>query len=186
MIWLASASPRRRELLKLLGVEFDVVTPDIDESVLPNEAPGDYVMRMAKEKGRAAGRMLSAAAVILSADTSVIRGGVILGKPEDEADAVTMLNELQNATHQVLTAVVLTRGDRQSEALSVSEVDFGPMTEEEISAYWQTGEPADKAGSYGIQGIGGQFIKEIRGSYTGIVGLPLYETRMLLKQWRLL
>ncbi len=186
MIWLASASPRRRELLKLLGIEFDVVRPDMHEAVLPNEAPGDYVMRMAREKGRLAGRKLEADAVILSADTSVIRDGEILGKPADRDDAVAMLGRLQDATHQVITAVMLSRGDRQSRALSVSEVDFGPMTDKEILAYWETGEPADKAGAYGIQGIGGAFIREIRGSYTGIVGLPLYETRNLLKQWSLL
>ncbi len=187
MIYLASASPRRRELLALLGVEFEVITPDIDETVKANEGPRDYVMRMAREKGAAGAEMLkSPDAAILSADTSVIKDGVILGKPNGKSDAIAMLKNLQGDTHQVLTAVALTRGERQSETLSVSEVDFGPMTDDEVIAYWETGEPADKAGAYGIQGVGGAFIREIRGSYTGIVGLPLYETRMLLKQWSLL
>lgn len=187
MIYLASASPRRKELLSLLGVEFDIITPDIDETVRPNEGPRDYVMRMAREKGAAGAKMLNNSdATILSADTSVIKGGAILGKPEGKSDAIAMLKSLQGNTHHVLTAVALTSSEEQSEVLSFSEVDFGAMSEAEIDAYWNTGEPKDKAGSYGIQGIGGAFIREIRGSYTGIVGLPLYETRNLLKQWSLL
>ena len=183
MIWLASASPRRKELLALLGVDFDVIVPDIDETVSPDEDPADYVMRMAREKGAAAARMLAHPdAAILSADTSVIKDGAILGKPADQSDAIAMLKSLQGATHQVLTAVSLTSGNRQSDALSISDVRFGPMSDDEMLAYWQTGEPADKAGSYGIQGYGGAFIREIRGSHSGIVGLPLYETRILLKE----
>ncbi len=178
---LASASPRRRELLAVLGVEFAVAPADIDESVRPGEAPQAYVRRMALEKARA-GLRAAGNAVVLGADTSVVLDGRILGKPQDRDAALALLADLSGREHQVLSAVALVAADGETEALSATQVRFREITPAEAAAYWASGEPADKAGGYGIQGLGSVFVEALSGSYTGVVGLPLFETAGLLEQ----
>ena len=178
---LASASPRRRELMKLFGLPFDAVAADIDETVLPGELPAEYVRRMAAGKAHRGLELAGPGPVVLGADTAVVLGPRILGKPRDRADALHILQTLSGQTHEVLSAVAVTDGDTFNERLSVTEVTFGALSIEQCEAYWATGEPADKAGAYGIQGIGGLFVKYISGSYTGVVGLPVYETAELLR-----
>ncbi len=180
---LASASPRRRELLAILGVEFSVAPADIDESVLPGEDPVDYVRRMALGKARAGLAAAGAGAVVLGADTAVVLDSHILGKPTGRDDALTMLAALAGREHRVLSAVALVAAGRAAEALSTTRVRFRAITAAEAAAYWATGEPADKAGGYGIQGRGSLFVEEIDGSYSGVVGLPLFETGGLLTQF---
>ncbi|MGI9291087.1 MAG: Maf family protein, partial [Gammaproteobacteria bacterium] len=174
---LASASPRRSELLRQIGMEFTVLPADIDEQVLPGEQPDVYVRRMALEKA-AAGMDLCAGkkVCVLAADTAVVIKGRILGKPRDREDALEMLVALSNTTHQVMSAVTVSDGERVEDMLSVTDVSFGPVTSQQAEVYWGSGEPADKAGAYGIQGQGAIFVRSLRGSYTGVVGLPLYET----------
>lgn len=181
-IALASASPRRRELLAQLGVPFVVVQAPIDESVLPGEAAADYVLRLAIAKAQAGFLAQSQPLPTLGADTIVVTDSEILGKPQDEADFLRMMRLLSGRGHQVYTAVALCR-DATSEPQAVTvktDVWFGPVTETQMRAYWHSGEPADKAGGYGIQGLGGRFIEKIHGSYFAVVGLPLYETAALL------
>lgn len=178
---LASASPRRRELLGVLGVEFTVAPADIDESVHPDEAPEAYVRRMALSKAQA-GYAAADDAAVLGSDTAVVIGDRILGKPADQDDAVAMLTALSGCTHRVMSAVALLDAAGCSEALSITEVTFRQIGTAEAVRYWNTGEPADKAGAYGIQGRGAVFVSEIRGSYTGVVGLPLFETAALLEE----
>ncbi|OAI18844.1 MULTISPECIES: Maf family protein [Methylomonas] len=180
-IILASASPRRSELLKQIGVRHRVVSVDIDEAPLPHEAPDAYVARVAAEKSEACRLVDRSGLPILAADTSVILDGRILGKPEDLQHAIEMLSRLSGRTHQVFSAVSL-RGDRHWQALSVSEVRFRPLSHQEIVAYWQTGEPCDKAGAYAIQGLASTFIESMAGSFSGVMGLPLFETAQLLAQ----
>jgi septum formation protein len=180
-IYLASASPRRSELLTQLGLTFDVVPADIDESVRPGEEGAEYVQRLASNKSRVA---LSALArggpAVLAADTAVVVDQEILGKPVDEADAVRMLTLLSGRTHLVLTAVSVRNDSRDIVELCRSTVRFRAISASQISDYWQTGEPRGKAGAYAIQGLGALFIEEIRGSYSGVMGLPLYETARIL------
>jgi septum formation protein len=178
-IVLASASPRRRELLAQIHVSCIIRPVDIDETPLVNEPPANYVLRLANEKSAACADEFGTAHPILAADTAVVLNGQILGKPKDQADAKTMLRLLSGATHQVFTAVSL-RASGHDQVLSVTDVTFRSLTDAEIDAYWQTGEPQDKAGSYGIQGLGAMFVSSIRGSYSGVVGLPLFETAQLL------
>lgn len=180
-IYLASNSPRRRELLERIGVRFEVVVPEMDEVPLLGETPEDYVLRVALEKARAGKRQISGRKKrpVLAADTAVIVDGHILGKPAHEEDASAMLRELSGRMHLVLSAVAVV-GQEESAALNISEVSFREIDDDEIHAYWESGEPADKAGSYGIQGIGALFVRELRGSYSGVMGLPLYETGRLL------
>lgn len=180
-IILASASPRRSELLKQIGVRHRVVSVDIDEAPLPHEAPDAYVARVAAEKSEACRLLEHSGLPILAADTSVILDGRILGKPEDLQHAIEMLSRLSGRTHQVFSAVSL-RGDRHWQAISVSEVRFRPLSHQEIVAYWQTGEPCDKAGAYAIQGLASTFIESMAGSFSGVMGLPLFETAQLLAQ----
>jgi len=180
-IILASASPRRSELLKQIGVRHRVISVDIDEAPLPHEAPDAYVARVAAEKSEACRLIDRSGLPILAADTSVILDGRILGKPEDLQHAIEMLSRLSGRTHQVFSAVSL-RGDRHWQALSVSEVRFRPLSHQEIVAYWQTGEPCDKAGAYAIQGLASTFIESMAGSFSGVMGLPLFETAQLLAQ----
>lgn len=180
-IILASASPRRSELLKQIGVRHRVVAVDIDEAPLPHEAPDAYVARVAAEKSEACRLIDRSGLPILAADTSVILDGRILGKPEDLQHAIEMLSRLSGRTHQVFSAVSL-RGDRHWQALSVSEVRFRPLSHQEVVAYWQTGEPCDKAGAYAIQGLASTFIESMAGSFSGVMGLPLFETAQLLAQ----
>lgn len=179
---LASASPRRRELLTQLGVDFVVVQAPIDESVLPGENAADYVLRLATAKAQAGFVVQAHPLPTLGADTIVVVDGEILGKPLDEADFLRMMKLLSGRGHQVYTAVALCRAaDTQPQAVTVvTDVWFGVMTEAQMRSYWQSGEPADKAGGYGIQGLGGRFIEKIHGSYFAVVGLPLFETAALL------
>jgi len=181
---LASASPRRRELLAQIGVEFTVSPADIDETVRPGESPDDYVLRMAISKAQQGCASLAdpvAAALILGADTAVVLDKQILGKPRDEADAEYMLASLAGRTHRVMSAVAITDGKRLESRLSITAVTFRDMGADEIRAYWRSGEPCDKAGAYAIQGYGALLVRELQGSYSGVVGLPLFETAELLE-----
>ncbi len=179
---LASASPRRRDLLDRLGVRYTVEPAGIDETPGADESPGDYVRRMAREKARAvAARGARSAAPVLAADTTVVLGDKSLGKPRDHADALAMLATLSGRTHRVLTAVCLCVGARETESLVETEVDFATLDLAVCEGYLATGEAWDKAGAYGIQGLGGVLVNAIRGSYSNVVGLPLRETWELLR-----
>lgn len=178
---LASASPRRRELLAQIGVQFTVMVADIDETPWLNELADTYVARMALEKAQAVRRRLSVAQPVLAADTSVVIDGDILGKPENRGDALSMLARLSGRTHQVYTALTLIDFKGQEhQRLSVSQVTFRGLSEAERVAYWGTGEPTDKAGAYAIQGRAAVFVARLEGSFSGVMGLPLYETAQLL------
>jgi len=180
-ITLASASPRRRELLQQIQVTYEVLPVDIDESHQPDETAEQYVQRLAIEKARAgfAQRPLRPA---LGSDTIVVVAGQILGKPQNPQVAGQMLGMLSGKAHQVMTAVAIVCAAREYCALNTSEVEFTELNSKQIVLYCQTDEPLDKAGAYGIQGPAAQFIKNINGSYSGIMGLPLFETAELLKQ----
>lgn len=181
--YLASASPRRRQLLEQMGLRFEVLAADVDEGLRPAEAPEDYVSRVAEAKARAVVlRLGSPDLPVLAADTAVVLEGSILGKPRDRADGIAMLGRLAGRSHQVLSAVALWHGGRVQRALSRSRVTFRAISAEEAAAYWASGEPADKAGGYGIQGLGGVFVESLEGSYSGVMGLPLFETAALLKE----
>lgn len=173
---LASASPRRKELLGHLGVPFEIVVTDIDESVHPGEAPDVYVERLALEKSKAASRPNDLA---LGADTAVAIDGQILGKPNDVEDAVRMLGLLSGRTHEVFTGVGLSDG---SSVVVRTEVTFTSLASPDIAWYVATGEPMDKAGAYGMQSIGGTFVESISGSYSNVIGLPLAQTSVLLRK----
>jgi septum formation protein len=186
-IYLASRSPRRGELLGQIGIGFDVLPSDVDESVLPDEAPEHYVMRLAREKAAVCVRHLAERNLpslpVLAADTTVCIDGMILGKPEDDADAAAMLRRMSDRWHVVHTAVAVADQGRIEVALSSTQVELAPLSEADIAAYIASGEPRDKAGSYGIQGLAGTFVRRIEGSYSGVMGLPIYETAQLLKQF---
>jgi septum formation protein len=177
---LASRSPRRQELLRQLDFVFDTLPADIPEQPQPGESAADYAVRMAVEKAQAAQQRRGATQPVLGADTDVVLDGRILGKPRDRDDGLRMLAALSGRAHEVYSAVAVIRGDRIERALSVTQVHFGEIAAAQAAAYWDSGEPADKAGGYGIQGLGAMFVREIRGSYSGVVGLPLYETVQLL------
>ena len=191
-LYLASQSPRRAQLLGQLGVRHALLLADPSEdaesleAVLPNEAPASYVQRVTALKLDAAVARLKrrdlADAPVLCADTTVTLGRRILGKPEDAADAGRMLMLLSGATHRVLTAVALQHGQQRHAALSISRVRFGTLTKLQIARYADSGEPLGKAGAYAIQGAAAAFIEHIAGSYSGIMGLPLFETAQLLRQ----
>ncbi|KJV06791.1 Maf family protein [Methylocucumis oryzae] len=176
---LASASPRRQELLNQIAIRYHVHPTAIDETPYDNEDPLSYVKRMAEEKSAACALHFPEHTAILAADTSVVVNQHILGKPTDKHDAIRMLRSLSGITHWVYTAVSL-RSHKHDLVVSKSEVTFKPLSDAEIDAYWQSGEPLDKAGAYAIQGRGGIFVSHINGSFSGIVGLPLYETSQLL------
>jgi len=180
-IILASASPRRKELLDQIKVIYKIHPVDLDETPLPDETPLDYVQRLAAEKSAACMAQLNTEIPVLAADTAVILGNMIMGKPKDQADALAMLTQLSGKTHQVYSAISL-RGREHSQAVSITEVTFRCLTEREILDYWRSGEPVDKAGSYAIQGMGGVFVESIKGSFSGVVGLPLFETAELLSK----
>jgi septum formation protein len=180
VVCLASVSPRRHELLTQIGVPHIVTAADIDESPRPGERPRDYVTRLAQEKAITV-RDRGATLPVLAADTTVVLDDVIYGKPSDRDDGLAMLDRLSGRTHEVMTAVALACSDQVSVRLSVSSVRFRHLTAEEIAAYWETGEPRDKAGSYGVQGHAGVFIESLSGSYSGVMGLPLFETAELLR-----
>ncbi len=197
-VYLASGSPRRRELLQQIGVSFRVVGTAVDEAVRPGEAPAAYVARLAAAKADAgwtqadvarttkadAGRMTRSSEPadppVLAADTAVVLDGKILGKPADRREAEGMLGLLSGRTHEVLTAIALRTPGGLESRISRSEVTFRSIAADEVRDYWETGEPADKAGSYAIQGRAAVFIAELRGSYSGVMGLPLFETAELL------
>jgi septum formation protein len=174
---LASASPRRRELLEQLGFALDVRPADTDETPLAGEAPRDYVLRVAREKARAI-----AGETVLAADTAVVLGSAILGKPRDGQDARRMLRALSGVPHEVLTGVCVRSGATERTALVSAEVRLDPLSDAQIDWYVSTGEPLDKAGAYAIQGIAGAFVRELRGSVSNVIGLPLAETLALLRE----
>lgn len=182
-LFLASASPRRREQLTQIGVPFELLSITLDETPLPAERPEAYVQRLAREKalaGRAAVGDDSAA--VLGADTTVVIDERILGKPADRAEGLLMLESLSDREHHVLTAVALATRDACEVRLVTSRVRFRRIERAEAEAYWASGEPCDKAGGYAIQGWGAVFVAELRGSYSAVVGLPLCETAQLLDQ----
>jgi septum formation protein len=191
-VYLASQSPRRRQLLEQMGVSYELLlaAPDEDaellERVMPGEAPLTYVKRVTQLKLQAAVQRMQKRhlplAPVLCADTTVALGRNILGKPENEQDALRILKTLSGQTHRVLTAVAVASGRRRLLCVSVSKVSFAPMKLSEMKAYVATGEPFGKAGAYAIQGVAARHISAIQGSYTGIMGLPIFETAELLKQ----
>jgi septum formation protein len=180
-IYLASSSPRRRELLNQLGVRHEALLVSVDEMPRAGESAADLVCRLAVAKAQAGVAARPAQmAPVMAADTAVALGNELFGKPVDQADATRMLSRLAGRKHDVWTAVAVTDGQRERVELSHSEVTFRAITGEEIAAYWRTGEPADKAGAYAIQGRGAQFIADLKGSYSGVMGLPLFESARLL------
>ena len=183
-IILASRSPRRVELLKQIGIDSIVHPADVDETPLAGESPVDYVRRVAKQKVLVTAKSLKSGYMhlpVLAADTTVVLEGEILGKPENDADAIQMLKGLSGSKHAVHTAVAVCLKNKVKVILSSTTVEMMPLTDAMISAYVATGEQRDKAGSYAIQGKAGAWIKHIEGSYTGVMGLPLYETAKLLR-----
>lgn len=186
---LASTSPRRKELLQQIGVEFTQLKIDINEDVLEAELPQQYVSRLAKEKAAAGFQQLSLqqqkSAVVLAADTTVVCDGDILAKPESLAHSKAILKQLSAREHRVMTAIAVQSAAKSEQQVVTTQVSFRPLSEEEIEAYWLTGEPQDKAGSYGIQGLAAIFVSSIHGSYSNVVGLPLCETAELLKQFEI-
>jgi septum formation protein len=191
MLVLASASPRRKELLSLLVKEFEVLPADIDETPLYQENAEDYVVRMAIEKASAAALKyrqqadFDMSAIFIASDTSVVIDGRILGKPASLDDSLSMLRLLSGRSHKVITSLCFSNLQHEHIAtkLVVSEVLFREISNVEIEQYWKTGEPQDKAGSYAVQGLGAIFVRSISGSYSAVVGLPLYETAQLLAQF---
>jgi septum formation protein len=180
---LASASPRRRELLRQVGVRFRVVVAEVDERVLPGEEPATYVLRVARDKALSIQASEGAGLPVLGADTAVVLDQRILGKPVDRPGAIAMLNSLSGRTHEVYSAAVLVQADRPArECLNISRVTFAELDPDWIEAYCDTGDPMDKAGSYGVQGRAAEKIARIEGSFSGVMGLPLYETCQLLRQ----
>jgi septum formation protein len=182
-LYLASASPRRRELLAQIGVPHVIRPVDIDESRQSGESPGDYVLRLARAKAETAWERFARAEqrTVLAADTAVVVGDAILGKPRDRTDGLRMLGELSGRTHRVLTAVALRDGRGLFANLNESRVKFRQLSSTEAAQYWETGEAADKAGAYAVQGVAAVFIERIEGSYSGVMGLPLFETAQLLQ-----
>ncbi|MBX6318767.1 nucleoside triphosphate pyrophosphatase [Pigmentiphaga sp.] len=187
-IYLASRSPRRRELLTQLGIEHEVLLPPPaagpDEPQLPGEPAADYVRRTAREKALLGAETMRLRQLeerpLLAADTTVILDGEVLGKPVDRADAVRILQKLSGTEHAVHTAVAMVCRGQLYEDVSITQVRFRILSQRDIERYCDTGEPFDKAGAYGIQGLGGVFVQHISGSFTGVMGLPLYETSRLL------
>jgi septum formation protein len=178
-IILASASPRRAELLRQLNLSYLVEMTDIDETPYPHETPADYVTRLSQQKALTAQEKLKSSLPILAADTVVVLNHTIMGKPADDDHAIAMLQQLSNQMHYVLTAITLV-GKKRQQALSTTSVFFKALRLSEIIQYVKTGEPMGKAGSYAIQGLGSCFIERIQGSYSGVMGLPLFETSELL------
>ena len=186
-IYLASTSPRRREILVSLGFQPVPLAAETDETARPGEAVADYVVRMARQKNAAARQLaaqrgLALAQPLLSADTVVALDNAILGKPRDAAHARELLESLSGREHQVWTAVCVSLGGQTLEAAQRSDVRFKELSAQEIAAYIASGEPLDKAGAYGIQGIGGVFVAHLSGSFSGVMGLPVFETVQLLRQ----
>lgn len=185
-IYLASRSPRRAELLTQIGIIFEVLPSDIDESVVQGESPAAYVVRLAREKAAVCQESLRQSDAkrfpVLAADTTVSIDGIILGKPENDEDARAMLQRMSGRRHEVHTGIAVATEQGIETALSTTHVQMKVLSDAEIAAYIVTGEPQDKAGAYGIQGLAGTFIQHIEGSYSGVMGLPIYETAQLLKR----
>ncbi len=181
---LASASPRRRELLNTMGVRFDVHSTNTDESRKEGELPEDFVIRLARDKARQAAEDLKVSdqTAILAADTIVVQGERVFGKPRDFAHAQGIWNVLSGNKHQVMTAVCLLIGEKVQVKLSITDVEFGRITDEQMQRYWSSNEPQDKAGAYAIQGFASAWVKQINGSYSNVVGLPLREVNQLLEE----
>ena len=187
MLHLASKSPRRRELLSMLGLDFGILDLDLPETPAPDEPPEDYVRRVAREKA-GAGLLRMAGqpqAVVLGADTEVVLDGRIFGKPVDADDAAAMLRTLSGHTHEVISAISMVSAGRELHAVSVSLVTFAALDDDAVSAYLDAGEWVGKAGAYAIQGLAQCFISRLSGSYSGVMGLPLHETTQLLRQFGL-
>jgi septum formation protein len=178
---LASASPRRRELLTQAGLRFDVLAADIDESPKPNEAPADFVQRLALEKAQAV-LALHPDAVVLGADTTVVLDGNVLNKPADTAEAETMLRGLSGREHQVLTGIAVVSREAQKQHVETTNVFFAPISEDDLAHYLSTGDSLDKAGAYGIQGYAARWITRIEGDFFNVVGLPIAATIRLLNR----
>ncbi len=179
-LYLASTSPRRRELLQQLGLVFSVLRIDVDESRLPGESPEQYVQRLAEAKAAAGLAQCPPGSVVIAADTTVALGDAELGKPATEAEAIAMWTRLSGGEHRVLTGVAVASADELRAEVVATQVRFRDIASEEMAAYWASGEPADKAGGYAIQGRGAVFVTGIEGSYSNVVGLPLAETAALL------
>ena len=177
---LASSSPRRRELLTQVGLSFDILSPDIDERVLPNEAAMDYVRRLATEKAQAV-LAQSPHAIIIAADTTVSVDGQIIGKPESKEHAFSIWQQLSGRRHHVYSGVCVAKTGASQTVVVSTEVEFSSMQPHDMESYWNSQEPLGKAGAYAIQGLGAQFVPAIHGSYSNVVGLPLFETLQLLK-----
>ncbi|MFV0449133.1 MAG: Maf family protein [Vibrio sp.] len=198
---LASGSPRRQELLAQLGYHFDVLVPNIEEKRLDSESPVQYVERLSRDKALAGLELATGLElakenttkhdvdeqnyVVLGSDTIVVQDDRVLEKPQGFSHAKQMLEYLSGARHQVMTAVTVAAKEKYHTVVVTTDVWFKPLSEQEIEQYWQSGEPCDKAGSYGIQGLGGRFVTRIEGSYHAVVGLPLYETDQLLHEFLL-
>jgi septum formation protein len=186
MIYLASASPRRRELLRQIGVEFEVMPSHVLEVRAAGETPAAYVQRVARDKAQFVASQLRERGLpifpVLGADTEVVLGDDILGKPQDREHGLAILRRLAGRTHDVLSAISIIGQGEEHATLSASRVTFSALTEAEIAQYWETGEPLDKAGAYAIQGMAARFITRLEGSYSGVMGLPLHELAVLLKK----
>lgn len=180
-IVLASASPRRRELLDQVGLRYQRFVPQVDETPLPGEAPAALVERLARAKALAGAEGASSGLPVLAADTTVILDGAALGKPEDAAHGLSMLAHLSGRSHEVATGIAVAAGDRIDTRVVTTAVTFRATTERERRAYWDSGEPHGKAGGYAIQGLGAAFVEYLAGSYSNVVGLPLFETLALLR-----
>jgi septum formation protein len=180
---LASGSPRRKLLLEQLAIIFEIELPDVDESLVTGEAPEVYVTRLSEKKAQSVSQKHVGEAVILAADTTVVLRGNILGKPESKEHGLQMLSELSGARHDVLTGVSICNGSRTETFYVRTGVTFRRLGEKEIAWYWETGEPHDKAGSYGLQGAGGAFVEYLAGSYSNVIGLPLSETVLMLRDF---
>ncbi len=180
VVRLASLSPRRRELLAQIGVQHTVVGAHVDEVPLADEGSRDYVQRIARAKALTVWAQ-DQSLPVLAADTTVVLDGVVYGKPRDRAHALDMLARLSGRTHEVFTAVALANQDGHTLRMSVSSVRFRALSRPECAAYWDTGEPQDKAGAYAIQGRAAVFVESLAGSYSGVMGLPLFETAELLR-----
>ena len=185
-IYLASSSPRRQELLTQMGVCFSILKQNVQEIRTADETPEDFVLRLAKEKAVAGYQQnVSAQLPVLGADTIVVTDEQVLGKPADKQHALAMLLSLSGRTHRVMTAVALKNTERLETVLNISQVTFATLTPSLCENYWNTGEPVDKAGAYAIQGKGAVFIEKLQGSYSGVMGLPIYETAQLLKKFHI-
>ncbi len=182
-VYLASGSPRRQELLTQLGVPFTRIISGVEEVRLPEENAAQYVLRLARDKARAGVAMAEENLPVIGADTIVVFNGEVLEKPRDHSHACAMLHRLSGNTHQVMTAVAVADRSHILDCLVVTEVTFRPLSEKDIEEYVASEEPMDKAGAYGIQGLGGRFVKSINGSYHAVVGLPLVETEALLSRF---